>query len=51
MSDIKLYIMNAGSLAITLTNLEPGLKILLLVVTIGYTIHKWFGLVNKNKNK
>ena len=41
-SDIKLYVMNAGTLGITtFTQIEDGLKIFLLLVTIGYTISKW----------
>ena len=48
-SDIKLYAMNAGALGITtFTKLEMGLKIFLLLTTIGYTIHKWIQL-QKNK--
>ena len=47
-SDIKLYAMNAGALGITtFTKLEMGLKIFLLMVTIGYTIHKWIELKRK----
>ena len=69
--DIKLYAMNAGTLALSMTNIEPALKIILLLVTaqeipsaliallllilllvtIGYTIHRWLELVNKKKNK
>jgi len=49
--DIKLYAMNAGTLALSMTNIEPVLKIILLLVTIGYTIHRWLELVNKKKNK
>jgi len=42
LSDIKLYAMNAGTLGITtFTRIEDGLKIFLLLVTIGYTIAKW----------
>jgi len=44
-SDIKLYAMNAGALSITtFTQIEDGLKVFLLLVTIGYTIHKWVQL-------
>tara|TARA_B110000467_G_C17963833_1_gene286512 strand:- start:11 stop:172 length:162 start_codon:yes stop_codon:yes gene_type:complete len=44
-SDIKMYAINAGALGITtFTRLEMGLKIFLLMVTIGYTIHKWIEL-------
>ncbi len=45
LSDIKLYAMNAGALGVTtLTQLETPLKILLLIITIGYTISKWVEL-------
>ena len=44
-TDLKLYAMNAGALGVTtFTQLEDGLKILLLLVTIGYTISKWLKL-------
>jgi hypothetical protein len=46
-ADIKLYIINALSLVISMTDLEPVLKILLLMVTIGYTVNKWYHLRNK----
>jgi len=46
--DIKLYVLNAGAFGITMMEwLEPVLKITLLAVTIGYTIHKWWKLKNK----
>jgi hypothetical protein len=46
---IKLYIINASTLGVTtFTNIEMGLKVLLLLVTIGYTIDKWIKL-KKNK--
>jgi len=42
---MKLYIINASTLGVTtFTNIEMGLKILLLVVTIGYTVDKWIKL-------
>jgi hypothetical protein len=42
LSDIKLYAMNVGTLGVTtFTRIEDGLKIFLLLVTIGYTIAKW----------
>jgi len=44
-TDLKLYAMNAGALGITtFTQLEDGLKVLLLLLTIGYTITKWLKL-------
>jgi len=48
-SDIKIYAMNAGALGVTtFTQIEDGLKIFLLLITIGYTISKWVQL-KKNK--
>ena len=45
LSDIKLYAMNAGALGVTtFTQIEDGLKIFLLLITIGYTISKWIEL-------
>jgi hypothetical protein len=50
MEDIKLYVLNAGSFTITMMDwLEPTLKIMLLVITIGYTAHKWYKLKNDKK--
>jgi hypothetical protein len=50
---LKLYVINASTLGVTtFTTLEMGLKIFLLVVTIGYTITKWVNLKKDNeKNK
>lgn len=43
--DIRLYLLNAGSFTISMMDwLEPVLKITLLLVTIGYTAHKWWRL-------
>jgi len=45
MADVKLYLLNAGAFTITMMDwLEPILKIILLVLTIGYTAHKWWKL-------
>jgi len=42
LQEIKLYAINGGTLGVTtFTQLEDWLKIILLVVTIGYTISKW----------
>jgi len=42
LSDIKLYAMNGSTLGVTtFTQIEDWLKIVLLIVTIGYTIAKW----------
>jgi hypothetical protein len=48
LGDIKLYVLNALSFGITMMDwLEPMLKIFLLIVTIGYTVHRWMMLKNK----
>jgi hypothetical protein len=52
LSDIKLYVMNAGTLGVTtFTQIEDSLKILLLVITIGYTISKWVNIKRDEGNK
>ncbi len=50
---VKLYAINGSTLGVTtFTNIEMGLKIILLSVTIGYTISKWIDLKNnKHGNK
>tara|TARA_R100000278_G_scaffold61089_1_gene49657 strand:- start:342 stop:497 length:156 start_codon:yes stop_codon:yes gene_type:complete len=48
LDDLKLYCLNITSFTIaSLDWLEPILKVMLLLVTIGYTIHKWWKLKNK----
>jgi hypothetical protein len=47
--DLKLYLLNASSFTLaTFDWLEPALEILLLMLTIGYTVHKWL-LLHKDK--
>ena len=51
LSDIKLYAMNAGELGVTtFTQIEDGLKILLLLITIGYTISKWINIKKETED-
>jgi hypothetical protein len=40
-SDLKLYALNFLSFLVSMTAIEPFLKIVLLIVSIGYTINKW----------
>ena len=47
LSDIKIFALNFSSLAISMTNIDVVLKLSLLVISIGYTLHKWY-LLNKN---
>ena len=46
--DYRLLVINAGTLFFSMTDADVILKITLLVITIGYTLHKWW-LLNKNK--
>jgi hypothetical protein len=46
--DLKLYIINSTTLGVTtFTNIEMTLKIILLLVTIGYTVSKWVEMKRK----
>jgi len=47
-NEIKLYIINGSTLGVTtFTGIEDWLKIILLLITIGYTISKWTTLKKK----
>jgi len=50
LTDLKIYLLNASVLAINFTNIELGLKIILTIVAIGYTGHKWYLMAKENKN-
>jgi hypothetical protein len=43
-SDIRLYVANIITLGVTMTQIEISLKIILLLVTIGYTLSRWVNL-------
>ena len=49
-TDYKTLLINLGTFLFSMTNIDIVLKIILLVVTIGYTAHKWY-LLNKNNGK
>lgn len=49
MEDVKMYLLNAGAFTVSMMDwLEPVLKITLLLITIGYTAHRWWDL-KKNR--
>lgn len=51
-NDLKLYGLNSISMAVSFTNIESTLKIILLLASIIYTIMKTIELIkNKNDNK
>ena len=49
--DLKLYIANTLVMMLTMSDIEVVLKILLLLVTIGYTIFKWMSIVKKYRDE
>lgn len=51
LTDLKIYLVNGATLSATFANIDIGLKIILVLVTLGYTSHKWYLLHKNNKNK
>lgn len=49
-NDLKLYGLNSVAMAVSFTNVENTLKILLLCVSIIYTILKTIELLKNKKN-
>jgi hypothetical protein len=49
-SELKLWFINITILSFSFTNAEVILKVVSLVVLIGYNLNKWY-LLLKNKNK
>jgi len=50
-NDLKIYTLNSVAMAISFTNVENTLKIVLLLVSILYTIIKTVQLLKNKKNK
>jgi hypothetical protein len=50
LTDLKIYGLNIGAFALSLTEIELFLKIAVLLISIGYTINKWY-LMNQKNNK
>ena len=48
-NELKIYSINFLALMTSLTDLDVILKIILSLVAIGYTIHKWYIMHGKNK--
>ncbi len=49
LSDIKIYTFNSIAFAMSLSAIETTLKIVLLLASIGYTTHKWYVNVRRDK--
>ena len=45
--DIKLYMLNVGAFAVSMSSIDVVLKLTLLAVSIGYTVQKWYNLNKK----
>ena len=49
LTSFRVYMLNLSAITVsTFDILEDGLKIILLVVSIGYTVQKWYEVRNKN---
>ncbi len=46
--DVKLMLLNTAAFTISMAQVEMALKLLLLVVSIGYTAQRWY-ILTKNK--
>ena len=49
-NDYKTLVLNAGTFGLSMTDIDVFLKIILLSVSILYTLHKWY-LMNENKKE
>jgi hypothetical protein len=47
-TDIKVLLLNATTLSISMSHVETVLKLLLLIISIGYTAQRWYFLRKKN---
>ena len=50
-TDLKIYCLNLTTLGISFTQIDILLKVILVSISIGYTLHKWVLMYEKNKNK
>jgi len=49
-NDLKLYMLNSITMALSFSNLESALKIILLIVSIFYTMLKMVETLRNKKN-
>ena len=49
LEDIKVYGANFLSIGLSFSNLHDEVKFLLLLATLGYTIHKWYLMYDRSK--
>lgn len=48
-TDLKIWLLSTIVMFMTLTDIEVILKIFLLILTIAYTLYKWFYFYKKKK--
>jgi|TARA_R100000084_G_C4592166_1_gene118989 hypothetical protein len=48
-TDLKIYGLNLTTLGISFSDIDLFLKIVLVAISIGYTVHKWILMYEKNK--
>lgn len=48
-TDIKVLLFNTSSMALSFSNVEDALKIILLIASIGYTAQRWYYMNKKEK--
>lgn len=47
--DLKLYAFNTMAMVLNFSEIDIILKIIVSLTVIGYTLHKWFLMIDKNK--
>lgn len=50
-NELKLWIINMAVITVTFTQIENALKLILLIVSIGYSLNKWISLRKKKKDE
>jgi len=48
--DLKVLALNTSAFTISMTSVEDILKVILLLVSIGFTVARWYEIHKKNKN-
>lgn len=48
-TDLKFYAVNALGFSMTLSNIELMVQILIGLVVLGYSLHKWYLMYESNK--
>ena len=48
-TDIKVLLLNATTFTVSMAHIETTLKLLLLIISIGYTAQRWYFLRKKNE--